>query len=833
MNRKNKIDNSYYIGLNPWKDYILEEFVGEGKIGKVYKAVNRQNRVDILACKVISPLSLKNGWERELDKLTILRGIDNVVQYYHHGSELDGNNKPYVFVMYQYIDGANFNEYLKRQSGLDLPMIELLLQTVTKVIYACKQVNIYHGDLHNGNILISNPDNRIVGSPEKIWITDFGYGGSHNNVQPKDDLNQLFSIISVLLHGLNKSDLNSRDRIVFDKIQELLNTKLLEKDATQQKFANLGNLVSEIENIGKNAEIQVAVEQHGNISQGPGDYLWAEAIGYRVDEWKILFVPEILGLRDLLSKNITILTGARGCGKTMAFRRLTAYMDELIGETSGVADADHFVGFYVNCRDLVEAFPWLPKNTSVSMAQQIIHFFHLLWFAEVCKTLAIKKTKSNYEWLNTLMTNVFENEYANLPIGGDVLSHIRAFIEIKKEECRLNRIGKGTIKWPLGRMDFLDLLVKELHRNISWLAKRPIYLFLDDYTIPTITRDMQRVLNPIIFKRRSDLYFKISTESANSFDYIGKGGKPLELNQDFELIDMASESLHQSVTTKKELLNKIFIPRINRHNKLRDKNFDLSDILGETVFTGNELAQQMRDASQEGKQKRVEYQGVNSFVGMWSSDTRTMIQMFVDILREAENASNNGDFVPVHSTIQNKVYRAAGGEFFKFMESVTDPLLWETRNFETSTKLGGKYGTHLKDIVEAFVNVSRYEMTRGNLVSNHPRKLPKQAFRIEILDKFELKDESSMSFYQGLTRWHIFLQDWRGKSVRGMLTPRLFLNRLLIPYTYLTFSSHDSIALNNDEIVKLLNEPTKFYEYWKKKRKEKPKETNSPNLFNN
>ena len=43
----------------------------------------------------------------------------------------------------------------------------------------------------------------------------------------------------------------------------------------------------------------------------PGDYLYAEALGYRADEWRILFVPEILGSRDLLSKNITILTGAR------------------------------------------------------------------------------------------------------------------------------------------------------------------------------------------------------------------------------------------------------------------------------------------------------------------------------------------------------------------------------------------------------------------------------------------------------------------------------------------------------------------------------------------
>jgi len=826
--------NDSNIGLNPWQDYILQDFVGEGKIGRVYKAVRKSDPDDILACKVILPKNLKDGWKHELEKLSKLRGISHVVQYYHFDANLDKFDKPYAFVMYQFIDGWNLNKYLEEHGNLDLALIELLSQTIIKVLYACQKVNILHGDLHQGNIMISKPDERIVGSPKTIWITDFGYGGSHNQVQPKVDLKQLFSILSALLHKLNKSELNPRDRIVYDKIQELLDTKLLEHDATQKKFASLETVVNDFENIGRNAEVQVAVEKQGGVVQGPGDYLWAESLGYRALEWKILFVPEILGSRDLLSKNITILTGARGCGKTMAFRRLTAYMDALIGENSGVQGANEFVGFYVNCRDIVEAFPYLPFEENVAVAQQIIHFFHLLWLAEICKTLAIKDTKINYDWLDVFINNIFKNKYLSLPAGADILSHVRAFIENEKEKCRLTRVGKfdGIEAWPLSRIDFLDLLQKELHQNIAWIAKRPLYFFLDDYTIPTITRSTQRVLNPIIFKRRSDLFFKISTESSNSFDNLSMLGKPLELNQDYELIDMATESLHQNEKSKQELLNKIFIPRIDRHSKLKNQNLSLLDILGKTTLSSNELARQMREASQHGNQKRIEYHGIAAFVGMWSSDTRTMIQMFVDVLREAENEANDQIFFPVKIPIQDRVYRAAGGELLKFMESVTDPSSWEKNKLETSTKLGGKFGTHLKDIVEAFVNVSRYDMTQGKLVSNQGRYNPKQAFRIEILDKFELPEEIDNSYYNGLTRWHIFLQDWRGKSVRGMLTPRLFLNRMLIPYTNLTFSSHDSIAFNNDEFIMLLTEPKSFYNYWKKKRKSQVNNNIGSDLFN-
>ncbi len=99
---------------------------------------------------------------------------------------------------------------------------------------------------------------------------------------------------------------------------------------------------------------------------------------------------------------------------------------------------------------------------------------------------------------------------------------------------------------------------------------------------------------------------------------------------------------------------------------------------------------------------------------------------------------------------------------------------------------------------------------------------PKQAFRLEIIDKFDLS-ASAFQYYEGLVRWHIFLQDWRGKSVRGMITPRLYLNRILIPFCNLTFSIHDNIQLSNEEFIKLLTKPKAFFEYWEKKRKKNAK----------
>lgn len=232
---------------------------------------------------------------------------------------------------------------------------------------------------------------------------------------------------------------------------------------------------------------------------------------------------------------------------------------------------------------------------------------------------------------------------------------------------------------------------------------------------------------------------------------------------------------------------------------------------------------------EEGGRKIILYHGVEAFVGMWTSDIRILIEMFTDMLRGANGKIGNGGVI-IDKKIQDKCFRSQGGEFLEFTGAVKDPSFGGKDS--GSAKPKEHYGRHLKDVVEAFIKVSRYELTKGKLVSNQGRLNPKQAFRLEILDKFEPSDAAS-KYHNGLVRWHIFLQDWRGKSQRGMLTPRMYLNRVLIPYSNLTFSSHDNIQLTNEEFCNLLVEPKDFSKYWESKRKksEEKKEERSLPLF--
>jgi hypothetical protein len=140
--------------------------------------------------------------------------------------------------------------------------------------------------------------------------------------------------------------------------------------------------------------------------------------------------------------------------------------------------------------------------------------------------------------------------------------------------------------------------------------------------------------------------------------------------------------------------------------------------------------------------------------------------------------------------LQNSAIRAAAGSFLKNLRGIP------------------KCGDRLVDIVEAFGTVAHSHLKYVNSKNNeaHP---PKQATRIEPFEPLRLSDDAQQ-LYDELLRYSVFIEDYRGKSRRGHIVPRLFLRRFLIPHFSLTFSKRDSIELEPSEFEKFLINPKEF-----------------------
>src|SRR5688572_8529561 len=114
-----------YIGLKI-DEYTLEEHVGSGRIGAVYRAV-RPSLGDTLACKVIREGRLKKGWERELQKISRLRSIPEVVQFHSFGDEKGEDFRPFSYVMFDFIKGQDLDAFVTSYPGLiNMAFVETL-----------------------------------------------------------------------------------------------------------------------------------------------------------------------------------------------------------------------------------------------------------------------------------------------------------------------------------------------------------------------------------------------------------------------------------------------------------------------------------------------------------------------------------------------------------------------------------------------------------------------------------------------------------------------------------------------------------------------------------
>lgn len=658
-------------------DYQLTRILGHGKIGVVFLAEHKSIPTMRRACKIIREGQLKDGWEREIEKVALLSGVPEIVDIISWGPDTSKLNRPFYYIFYAYVESTNLKTYLEKNTNPPITVLQAIGETLLRAKHACDAVGIQHGDIHEGNILITERDSRFPDSKQRIVVTDFGYGGSHNALEPKDDILQISSMMCRLLRATKEDQLEATERAIREKLIEFFGKELTDSYHRQSHIAPAAGSVSLWERFSKRiteAKVEAANAGKGIIETNADDYLNAEALGHRQDEWQNLFVPEILGASAFTSRNITVITGARGCGKTMAFRRLTLFLDELIGKPSGVRGADGILGFYLNCRDLIEAFPYIPPRFAEGKRRQLTHFFHLCWLHEILRALGQRDVReaANYEWLYDWFDVTFGDEF-HMPhiVGIDPIIFLTNFVSGEKESCRLTPLGKRT-RWALERIDLLDNFYEAACLNVPWIKGNPFFFFLDDYTIPLLNEQLQATLNPVVFKRRANLFFKVSTEASNSFLRL-VGRKPLEVNHDFDLVDLANETLHVDEDEKTRLLDSIFRRRIRRIEKLRESGFGLVEVLGKSDWSFNELARRLRDA--RGATPVPVYYGEKAFVGMWSSDIRSMVQLFNELLRPIRQMETPD--LPIPNGLQQARFFESGGEFLNLTETVRSAGFWD------------------------------------------------------------------------------------------------------------------------------------------------------------
>lgn len=774
-------------------DIEIVHHVASGNDGHVFKGFSTSLQKD-LACKVIPTSNLIHGpngepiWQAEVHKADKLRN-SSVVKF-EDVLEWKTDDFDCVLLVSEYVDGPSLREFSKKSSDeVTIPFVLDFLSAMLNLFFEMKGKEVSHGDLHLGNILVEDRAAfDLLGERFAFRVTDFGVADASSEQRFKDDYHQLADVTNELLRLIKYTELSPKDKYAFRIVRdEYIGRSLVESDLTRDPFARQPDkLLAKIQKLGR--EFEKTISSNLDALSTPFDFLSCEQIDTPAI-LETLYSERFLGLREIESRNNTVVTGPRGCGKSTVFKALS--LEHKMKVAKSAPSALEFIGIYYRCDDLYFAFPRFASAKREEAINIPIHFVASTLIARLLETLGnwgrehfSKEFTENEPEISEQIWRILQLEPPKTPNANSFASLSSKLHKERIKAAQRHRFANDT-KRRIGDCFGPEVLqaVCAAIQQLSFMRDRPIYFFIDDYSSPKVSEALQANLNRVFMHRSSVCFFKISTESSVSFFPKDVDDKIYVENREFSLHNLGLAFLHAEPEAKTQFIEDIFRRRLNASPNFPIK--ELEKLIGTSErISNNELAMQIRD------HKQVVAWGRNSITELCSGDVHYVIGLVAEMVRLAGGTSSlNAKNEPVISPkMQNRAIRDAAGAFLKNLSGIP------------------KVGERLVEIVQAFGSIahSHLRFIDSKNVSNSP---PKQATRIEPYEPLNLNPEAK-DLYNELLRYSVFLEDFRGKSRRGLIVPRLYLRRFLIPHFNLTFSKRDSIELEPSEFELFLLNPS-------------------------
>jgi energy-coupling factor transporter ATP-binding protein EcfA2 len=800
--RQNLPDPSSFPGrtIPSRTDVTITNLIDSGNDGHVYRARSETLRKDI-ACKVIPRSNLQHGpngeelWRAEVHKADALRSTAVVkfedIREWPDVPTKDGAERMTCIVLIsEFVEGRSLRKFIQEfPEEISISFVVDWMATMLNLFNEMLMRRVVHGDLHSGNVLVEDRSSYELLGPRFVFrVTDFGVAEATSEPRFKDDCLQLADTLAQLLRAVNFQACSPRDKFGFNFLRHnFVERHLVETDLTLDPLARRPRaLLSRLQELDSEFE-RTATQQTAQLVT-PFDFQSCEQIGEAPALLRALYSNQFLGLAEIESQNNLVVTGPRGCGKTTVFRSLSLDQKMRVGEAN--PETVKYVGIYYRCDDLYFAFPRYSAPGRPELLDVPLHF--------VISTLLARLLDSLENWSRKNFAEEFDRaeskaSQALWSILGINVPQVPGYATFKTVVARLNRERSKAIERQrfgidperkVGRSfgpDILHRACEVLRDAFSFIRGRPIYFFIDDYSSPKVTKALQASLNRMFMQRTSICFFKLSTESPVSFTRNDIDGKFYVENREFVLLNLGLIYLHAEVEPKLTFVEDVFR---RRFGATQFPATELEQVVGTNASqNNNDLARQIRNG------EKPALWGKEILGKLCSGDIHYVIGLVGDMVRLSGGAETLRQSAIVES-IQNQSIRAAAGSFLKNLRGIP------------------QCGEQLVSIVEAFGNIAQSHLKFLDS-KNEKGSPPKQATRIEPYEVFELSKDAQ-ALYEELLRYSVFIEDFRGKSRRGNVVPRLFLRRFLIPHFNLTFSTRDSIEIEPREFELFLLNPKAF-----------------------
>jgi serine/threonine protein kinase len=163
------MNQDLFIGRTLDEKYRIEEWLGKGGMGAVYRAVNLRMEQPV-AVKVMNPRLLDNREARQRflqeARTAVMVQHPNAVSVTDFGETEDG----LVYLVMEFLEGSSLRQIITAEAPLDVARAVSLMLQVAAAVGAAHEAGVIHRDLKPPNIFIEQRKD----APSSVRLLDFG-----------------------------------------------------------------------------------------------------------------------------------------------------------------------------------------------------------------------------------------------------------------------------------------------------------------------------------------------------------------------------------------------------------------------------------------------------------------------------------------------------------------------------------------------------------------------------------------------------------------------------------------------------------------------------------
>ena len=465
-----------------------------------------------------------------------------------------GPEEGFVCFISDWVEGETIESLAGARQALTPELtVELAIQVLRALKYLGSQ-GLKHDDLHWGNVMVRPMSADLALSDDemrKVSIVIIDLGSLKLIDQPtgksKDDHLSLIELLCHMHSALwHQRSVVAGNPLFFKTLVRIV--KCLTDDDRARFYPSVEDLTRDFEKLRE------------SVSRGEGgsmrrDFQPFEAISaeHLADDKVLLalFQDGLPWFKDVLAPKPVVLTGPRGCGKSMLFRYMA--VSTQINSAADPQTSNRHAGFgvYVSCAThLQNHLLWIAREEgrARTLATSISSYFEIVVLRELVRAIGLAAADERFgrffdlrpsplsTWVQWIDHHFNESIETARTSAESRLLHFaddldRARVQVHRETLYAQ---SPTIKLADG---FLGDVTERLAELCPRLKEHPVVFLLDDYTDTRINPENQQILNRVVFERRPSHYFKIACERFG-FQIPDDQGVRIDKDREFTEVDV-------------------------------------------------------------------------------------------------------------------------------------------------------------------------------------------------------------------------------------------------------------------------------------------------------